>query len=525
MEKDAAGDRKKTRGRPARSIGLDAEEIGLVREFASRIGPFPEEAVDRVLSGLAGGKGASEREEIRSLLLFVLGGDGEAGKIGRRAGVPEASPASGRAEAGPGVHFLLLDELSRLAETAYAEDLPRRLRLVTAISKLLLLDLGTPRPARSDPGGDSPPPAAIAPPAESRSSLERISEALHDDVMWNFPEMVLAMNAAGAIVEANRAAREILGYEKEEMQRLTIRDLIAESHHPRIGMHLDRVIRDGKDRVEAHIVTRDGEEKHVELVSAAVRDGAGKYLGARIFMHDVANRKKLEQEMLRLERLVAVGSMAAKVAHEIRNPLSSISLNVDLLLDEIRRVSKGDSPEAESLVRSILSEIDRLTSIIEEYLSFGRLPSPSLETVDPGTFLHSVADFVRPDLQVHDIRLTIDVLPGTPPFLADRNQVRQSLLNLFRNSQEAMPSGGSIKVITGTRDGEVVIEVHDSGVGIPKEEIRKIFDPFYTTKDFGTGLGLAFVQRVMREHHGRVTCRSEVGSGTVFTLHFPSARE
>ncbi|RPJ43163.1 MAG: PAS domain S-box protein, partial [Candidatus Latescibacterota bacterium] len=321
------------------------------------------------------------------------------------------------------------------------------------------------------------------------------------------------------------AAREALGYDQEEMHQLTIRHLIAESHHPRIGMHLDRVIRDGRDRVEAHIVSRSGEEKQVELVSTAVRDFAGKYLGARIFIHDMASRRKLEQEMLRLDRLVAVGSMAAKVAHEIRNPLSSISLNVDLLLDEIRRPSRGNSDEAESLVHSILSEIDRLTNIIEEYLSFGRLPSPALEAVDPEPFLHSVADFVRPDLQAHQIDLSIEVLPGTPRLLADRNQVRQSILNLFRNAQEAMPSGGSLKVVAGTRDGEVVIEVRDSGIGIPKEEIRKIFDPFYTTKDYGSGLGLAFVQQVMREHRGRVTCRSDAGSGAVFALHFPSAEE
>jgi PAS domain S-box-containing protein len=337
--------------------------------------------------------------------------------------------------------------------------------------------------------------------------------------------MVLAVRRDGAIVEANRAALESLGYDAEEIRQLTIGDLIADSHHPRIRMHLERVTRSGRDRVEAHLLTRAGEEKQVELVSTAVVGVDGSPVGTRVFIRDITDRKRLEQEMLRLERLVAVGSMAAKVAHEIRNPLSSISLNVELLLDEIRRSSKGTLPEAESLIGSILSEIDRLANVIEDYLSFGRLPSPSLESVDSKEFLESIADFVRAELQAHRIGLSIEVLPGTPPLLADRNQVRQSILNLFRNSQEAMPSGGTVHVVVGARDGDVVIEVRDSGLGIPKEEIRKIFDPFYTTKEYGTGLGLAFVQQVMREHGGRVTCRSHVRGGTVFALHFPAARE
>ncbi|MBM3320489.1 MAG: PAS domain S-box protein [Candidatus Eisenbacteria bacterium] len=513
--------------------GADAERL---RALRARIAPRLDEIVKRVLDRLSEerdpGRGDTdpperpgEQEALGKLIRLLLGGRyGRDYALRRERIVSAFRPPRVPFRWPPGASGVLLEEILALPETLVPDDPEGRL-VLSSLGKALLFDLEIAcRPSLARvPGSDPESPGDLDERTPGGPDALLVSEAMLTTLAQNYPEMVLAVDPEGRIVEANRAALSNLGYEEEEIRRLSFHHLIAASHHPRIRMHLERTVREGKDRVEVHLLSRSGEEKHVEIHSAAVRNEEGRYLGARIFIRDLTDRKRLEQEMLRLERLVAVGSMAAKVAHEIRNPLSSISLNVELLLDEIRRFPAVGSSEAESLVGSILSEIDRLTNVIEEYLSFGRLPSPSLEPVDAEGFLQSIAEFVRPELQERNIDLSIEVLSGTPPLLADRNQVRQSILNLFRNSQEAMPSGGRIRVVAGTKDGEVVIEVRDTGVGIPKEEIRKIFGPFYTTKAYGTGLGLAFVQQVMREHGGRIACRSDPGSDTVFTLFFPSA--
>jgi len=427
----------------------------------------------------------------------------------------------------PWGYSVYFENLSRLAFDTYPEDPGKVRAFLAALWKVLLFDMEISR----DTSLDRRVRRLMRQRDDLRATVDdrtrdlEASEKRYRELVENFPEIILFIQEDGTIQEANREIEGQLGYGREEVRGLSLLELFPESQRSRIEDHLDRLVRSGHDRVGAHLFTREGERKSVDLMSTAMVDETGRFLRARVFIRDITAREILEEERSKWERLVAVGSMAAKVAHEIRNPLSSISLNVELLLDEIRRFTGEDKKEAIDLVGSILSEIDRLGNVIAEYLSFGRLPSPSLEKVDIGDFLRMVAGFVRPDLEEHGIELSIEVREGTPPIFADPNQIRQGVLNLFRNAQEAMPDGGTLKVIAGGTEESVVIEFRDTGVGIPKEKIAKIFDPFYTTKDFGTGLGLAFVQQVMREHGGRVTCRSEVGEGTVFGLHFPLAKE
>ena len=519
--------------------GLEPDDENLLRELGEKLGDRRDDLVDRFVRQIESFEDlapmvrdekrlASIRQSQRSYLDLLFGGTYDGEFLDRRMRLASKLGALRPPSRWfPGGYSVYFETIPPLVRELYREDRERGDRVTAAVWKIFLFDaeiichtcLGQTIESVQEQRDEL---KAII---DDRTRALRFSEERYHNLIENYPEMILAVNEGGQVVDANRAVLEELGYDEVEIRELTLHHLIAESHHPRIRMHLERVVRDGHDRVEGHLVTRKGEEKHVELVSSSVRDEEERYLGARIFIRDTMDRRRVEEEMIRWERLVAVGSMAAKVAHEIRNPLSSISLNVELLLDEIRRISKSDSDEAASLVSSILSEIDRLTNVIEDYLKFGRLPSPSLEPVSPEPFLRSIAEFVRPVLVEGGIDLSIEVRPGTPPFPADKNQVRQGVLNLFRNAQEAMQSGGSIRVVAGVREGNVVIEVRDTGIGIPKEEVRKIFDPFYTTKDYGTGLGLAFVQQVMREHGGRVTCRCEPDEGTVFCLHFPAGRE
>ena len=221
------------------------------------------------------------------------------------------------------------------------------------------------------------------------------------------------------------------------------------------------------------------------------------------------------EALLRSERLAAIGRIAAQITHEIRNPLSSISLNAEELGER--------DPDARELCDAIVREVDRLTGITEEYLRFARLPKPQLQRADVNETLRDLLDFVRPELEAGGVRVTTSLSPGLPRVLADVAQLRQLLLNLLRNAREAMPSGGNLHVATRSDEGLVSLEIHDTGQGISSERMERIFDPFFTTKARGTGLGLAMAQEIAQEHGGQLVCESVVGEGAVFTLRLPAA--
>ena len=230
-----------------------------------------------------------------------------------------------------------------------------------------------------------------------------------------------------------------------------------------------------------------------------------------------------EREKVRSERLAAVGKMAAMITHEVRNPLSSIGLNTELLEEELGDVPNAE--EARGLCRSIHREVDRLTAITEEYLAFARLPKPKLASEPINAMVTALAAFVREDLAARQVVLTTELSPEELVGLIDAGQIRQCLINLVRNAADAVAVKGKGWVVLRTRrDGErVVIEVEDSGVGIASDVLPRLFDPFFSTKDGGNGLGLALTQQIVRDHGGDVEVASTVGRGTTFTVRVPAS--
>ena len=223
------------------------------------------------------------------------------------------------------------------------------------------------------------------------------------------------------------------------------------------------------------------------------------------------------EALLRSERLAAIGRIAAQITHEIRNPLSSISLNAEELGERLR-----DGPQA-ALCDAIVREVDRLAAVTEEYLRFARLPKPQPVRADVNEAVRDLLDFVRPELKAGGVQLEQSLAASVPEVLVDVGQLRQLLLNLVRNAREAMPAGGALRVSTALAAGFVAIAVQDAGPGIPPERLQRIFDPFFTTKERGTGLGLALAQEIAQEHGGQLTCQSALGAGTTFTLRLPAA--
>lgn len=272
-----------------------------------------------------------------------------------------------------------------------------------------------------------------------------------------------------------------------------------------------------------------------------------------------ANQERLEQayrdlqaaqdRLVQSERLATIGQMSAKVSHEVRNPLSSISLNAELLEDEIALLAPERRAEAASLIAAIRSQVDVLSAVTEEYLRFARLPKPKLETTALSPVIEELADFVREELRARKVELVVDVPAEQPTLRLDAGQIRQALLNLIRNAVEAMPEGGTVTIRVGLSNQEVagsrrraagerrfdsgflppagsslpavLIEVKDTGTGIPPENLDRIFEPFFTSKEGGTGLGLAIVRQIATDHGGSLTCESTPGGGTTFRLILP----
>jgi signal transduction histidine kinase len=225
-----------------------------------------------------------------------------------------------------------------------------------------------------------------------------------------------------------------------------------------------------------------------------------------------------EEEKLRAARLAMVGKMAAQIAHEVRNPLSSISLNTELLEDELGK----DASEARELCRAIHAEVNRLTDVTETYLGL-RGGKPKLARESLNAIVDDLVVFVRNDLATRHVELETALDPGDPSGYIDANQIRQCLINLVRNAADAVSAKGGGHVVLRTRgDGErIEIAVEDDGIGIANDLLPKLFDPFFSTKEGGNGLGLALTQQIVRDHGGELHVDSRVGRGTTFTLSVP----
>lgn len=227
------------------------------------------------------------------------------------------------------------------------------------------------------------------------------------------------------------------------------------------------------------------------------------------------------QARIRTGRLAELGGLLAGFAHEIRNPLSTISLNLQLVLEDFKDPETPRDKRTHKRVATVEAEVRRLQRILEEFLNFARAPEPKLEPVDLDQRLSAVVDFHA--VALHERGVSLRFYPGNVGILPlDWNHLQAAVVNLLRNAGDATPKGGEV-LVSSQRDGDfVLVRVTDTGAGIPAELQSRIFDPYFSTKKTGTGLGLPTVRRVVEEHGGTLTFSSEVGKGTQFTLRLPA---
>lgn len=236
------------------------------------------------------------------------------------------------------------------------------------------------------------------------------------------------------------------------------------------------------------------------------------------------------RELVRKERLATVGKMAAMVSHEVRNPLSSISLNTGLLEEELAALPKERADEAQELCRSITREVDHLTEVTEEYLQLARLPTPKLQPESLESVVRSVVDFVRDQIRSQRVEIELDFEEEEgPSLLLDEAQIRQALLNLIRNAADAVSeedtnpdasSAGCVRIAVRHDADATELVVSDDGPGIPPELIDRVFEAFVSSKSSGTGLGLALTQQIIGGHGGSIEVSNADEGGAVFRIKF-----
>jgi len=241
--------------------------------------------------------------------------------------------------------------------------------------------------------------------------------------------------------------------------------------------------------------------------------------GLTVTLRNETEKEKLREEMMRLDRLASLGKLSAGIAHEVRNPLTGISL----LLDDLHDQAASGSDD-QRMIKKALAEIERVERLINSLLNYSAPARAEFRESDLNRVVHDTVLLMRRPCERSQVHLTME--EGLIPELhIDREKIKQAVLNMIRNALEALPPGGLIAVATGVRDGFAVIDISDDGPGIAAEDLPLIFEPFFTRKGAGTGLGLSITQRIIEEHGGSIRVQSSPGLGTLFTIELPLERE
>lgn len=331
---------------------------------------------------------------------------------------------------------------------------------------------------------------------------------------------VLTVGPDGSVTTANPAAERMLGMSEYEMVPTPIVALFRDDGG--ISGDVAKVL-EGRLPValrEVTLVMNGGKSLHAQASTSRMRAVGGRILGAVVTIEDVSDVKALTDQLIRADRLAAMGELTAGVAHEVRNPLGVIRASVQLLED-----SQCDAERISEACGIIKQEIDRLDRVIKALLDFGRPSVPTLMHTDVESVLDDVLLFTNRFATQAEVEVERVAQAGVPRVMADPDQVKQVILNLMTNAVQAMEStGGRISIATRQEGDFVQIMIADTGPGIAPDDLPKVFDPFYSRRVGGTGLGLTIVHRIVDEHGGHIEVHSS-GAGTTFTVSLPAVLE
>lgn len=352
------------------------------------------------------------------------------------------------------------------------------------------------------------------------------SEKKYRDLVENAPEMIHEISLEGTFINVNKTELNKLGYSLEEMRRMAIEDVVPVKYRAEIKRHMKRIKETGSSELETVFLAKSGKEINVEINGTSLYNAkTGECVCVRAFVRDITERKRMEEQVRRSEKLASMGELAAAIAHEIRNPLGAICNSVGILDSHLRLAGQD-----KDLLEMIVGQSERLDRIISDFLTFAHPREPSFSLQDIRDVIKNTIFLLEQDDRFTDTTEIKEVYESIlPKVYIDTDLIHQVLWNLFINSLDAMPDGGQIKIMVRKtnlflRDA-VEIVISDTGTGIPPDDLDKIFEPFYTTKSEGTGLGLSVVQRIIDDHGGTIDAKSKKDTGTTFYIKLPVGNE
>lgn len=330
-------------------------------------------------------------------------------------------------------------------------------------------------------------------------------------IVNNMPNGLITLDVLGEPVMINQAARHLFGW-SDQPERALSRAAVIQA----LSREFNPLLKRGEKILEKEFEAQLDPNTILPLAVSASQVPAEGGPGSVFILRDLRQIRALEDQVRQNEKLAALGRLAAGIAHEVRNPLSSMRGLARFLARDLDEKSR----EAEYL-KVMVEEIDRLNRVVTGLLDFARPRPADLKPIDFNEIARHTSHLVADDAKARKVSIREDMAPEKPVILVDRDQAIQAMLNVLLNALEAMPQGGRVTINTKTADGFGLYMVEDSGPGFPAKDRSKLIDPFYTTKEKGTGLGLAQVASIMTAHGGRLELGGEPGMGARVVLYFP----
>ena len=351
--------------------------------------------------------------------------------------------------------------------------------------------------------------ALLAGIAEEHDLLAVVLESMTDGIVVSDKEH--------RVIFFNKSAERLLSFHGEEGAEKLLWECTADRE---ISAFLKETLM-AQEKARDREFTLDLTPPRMLAISVLPLVQEGSIKGTLVHVEDVTEKRAKEARLRRAESLASLTTLAAGVAHEIKNPLGSIGIHLQLIQKRLAAKGRVAAKDINQYLAVINEEVDRLNRIVVDFLFAVKPMDTKLEDGSINAVIQDLLDFVRPELDQAGVTIESRLSPSIPQLKIDARFIKQALLNLVKNAVSAMPEGGVLGIRTRRAGDDVLITVSDTGAGIPDNIMDKIFEPYFTTKPFGTGLGLTIVFKIVKEHFGDISVSSRPGEGTTITIALP----